>query len=55
MTEAFCIDGCASGGQMTPAMLDGWLSGLEASTGIDEINLVIEAVHAGASLTAWAM
>lgn len=47
MTEAFCIDGCAGGGQMTPAMLDGWLSGLEASTGIDEINLVIEAVRSG--------
>ena len=47
LVEALCTNGCASGGQTTPAALNTWLGALEASTGANEINLIIEMSHAG--------
>ena len=47
LVEVFCADGCASGGQITPAALNTWLGALEASTGANQINLIIEMSHAG--------
>jgi hypothetical protein len=45
--EAFCADGCADPGAITSDQLDGWLTTLEAASGISQINIVIEACHSG--------
>jgi hypothetical protein len=45
--EAFCTDGCGTTGQTTSDNLDAWLSTLEAASGVDEINVIIEACHSG--------
>jgi hypothetical protein len=44
--EGFCTDGCGSG-LTTSQALDTWLSSLEASTGVNEVNIIIEACHSG--------
>ena len=45
--EAFCTDGCGSSGRTTPRDLDTWLSALESSALVDEVNVIIEACHSG--------
>ena len=45
--EGFCADGCAPAGQITSQDLDAWLSELEASSGGDQVNVIIEACHSG--------
>jgi hypothetical protein len=50
LIEVFCTDGCAGAGQTTPDALDDWLSALEAASGVDEINVIIEACHSGSFL-----
>lgn len=45
--DYFCADGCTSSGRFTARSLDGWLSSLESSSGVDQINVVIEACHSG--------
>jgi len=47
LIEAFCTSGCGAGGQTVPDDLDAWLSALEAASGVDEINIIIEACHSG--------
>ena len=45
--EVFCTAGCDAGGATTPQNLDTWLSALEASSGVNEVNVIIEACHSG--------
>jgi hypothetical protein len=45
--EAFCTDGCGTSGQTTSDNLDSWLTTLETASGVDEINVIIEACHSG--------
>jgi hypothetical protein len=47
LTEAFCADGCSSGGQISSQELDAWLDELEATSGCDQVNVIIEACHSG--------
>ena len=50
IVEAFCADGCSMPGQVTSEQLDSWLDELEASSGADQINVILEACHAGSFL-----
>jgi hypothetical protein len=43
----FCVDGCAKTGQTSSRDLNASLNALETTTGIDEINVIVEACHAG--------
>ncbi|MCO6450766.1 MAG: DNRLRE domain-containing protein, partial [Caldilineales bacterium] len=45
--EYFCADGCGTTGRITPRNLDQWLSGLESSSGVEQVTVVIEACHSG--------
>jgi hypothetical protein len=45
--EKFCASGCGAAGAVTPAQLDGWLRQLETDTGVDQVNIVIEACQSG--------
>lgn len=45
--EYFCTDGCGASGRLSPADLDAWLSGLEAATGVDQVNIILEMCHSG--------
>lgn len=45
--DYFCADGCTTSGRFTAKSLDGWLSSLEASSGVDQINVIVEACHSG--------
>lgn len=45
-TEKFCAAGCTSG-SVTPKQVDQWLDTLESQTGVDEVNIVIEACQSG--------
>jgi hypothetical protein len=45
--ENFCIDGCRGAGQLTPDALDTALRNLETPSGVDEVNVIIEACHSG--------
>jgi hypothetical protein len=46
-TEKFCAAGCGPAGAITPKDLDEWLRDLEAATGGDQVNVVIEACQSG--------
>lgn len=46
VVEAFCSNGCATDRTASDA-LDGMLTNLENASGVDEINVVIEACHSG--------
>lgn len=48
--DKFCVDGCATGA-ITPALLNEWLNTLEASTGVDQVTVVIEACLSGSFIT----
>jgi len=45
--EGFCVSGCSESGMATPRDLDGWLTTLEDASGVDEVNVFIEACHSG--------
>lgn len=47
LIEAFCTDGCGSSGRTASQDLHTWLSTLETSTGVDAVNVIIEACHSG--------
>ena len=47
LTESFCADGCAGLGATSSSTLDSMLTSLETATGVDEVNVVIEAGHSG--------
>jgi hypothetical protein len=46
LIENFCTDGCATGSTESTS-LDQMLTTLENATGVDEVNVVIEACHSG--------
>ncbi|RME46623.1 MAG: hypothetical protein D6791_07835 [Chloroflexi bacterium] len=46
-SDKFCVEGCGSGQVVTPSMLDGWLRTLETASGVDQVNVVIEACRSG--------
>ena len=45
--EFFCADGCYGDGRLWSDQLDVWLDELEATSGCDLVNVIIEACHAG--------
>lgn len=47
MVENFCADGCTESGAAESSPLDDMLANLEAASGVDEVNVVIEACHSG--------
>jgi len=47
MIENFCADGCTGSGATGSKSLDDMLKSLEAASGVDEVNVVIEACHSG--------
>jgi hypothetical protein len=46
-TDYYCAHGCAAGKRVSASDLDLWLSNLEATTGADQINVIIEACYSG--------
>jgi hypothetical protein len=46
-TDYYCAEGCAAEKRVTAADLNLWLSNLEATTGADEINVIVEACYSG--------
>jgi hypothetical protein len=50
-TEKFCAAGCSTGA-VTPKQVDGWLDTLESQTGLDEVNIVMEACQSGSFIDA---
>jgi hypothetical protein len=47
LIENFCADGCAGSGATGSESLDGMLTALETASGVNEVNVVIEACHSG--------
>ena len=47
LIESFCADGCMGSGATGSKTLDDMLSSLEGASGVDEVNVVIEACHSG--------
>jgi hypothetical protein len=47
LVESFCADGCAGSGVTGSETLDDMLTSLETASGVDEVNVVIEACHSG--------
>ncbi|MEZ4620391.1 MAG: C13 family peptidase [Caldilineaceae bacterium] len=48
--DRYCVDGCAVGGHVTPAQLNQWLETLESTTGVNQVNIIIEACQSGSFL-----
>ena len=46
LVEGFCANGCSSG-QVAPDSLDAALTYLETSTGLNQVNIIMEACHSG--------
>jgi len=46
-TDYYCASGCAQGFWVRAEELNLWLSNLEATTGLDEVNVVLEACYSG--------
>jgi len=49
--DKFCLDGCGDAVSVTPAQLNGWLTTLENSTGVDEVTVVLEACLSGSFIS----
>ncbi|MFN8446679.1 MAG: C13 family peptidase [Caldilineaceae bacterium] len=49
--DKFCLDGCATGNSITPKQVNEWISALETSTGVDQVNIVIEACLSGSFIS----
>ncbi|MCL4858165.1 MAG: fibronectin type III domain-containing protein [Caldilineaceae bacterium] len=45
--DKFCVNGCSASQVVTPEELNGWLKNLEDATGLNEVNIVIEACQSG--------
>ena len=45
--EAFCADGCDTGGRIPSDTLDAWLDELETTSGCNLVTVIIEACHSG--------
>lgn len=50
--ENFCVSGCNAGGLVSAAEIDGWLTTLESSTGVNQITVIIEACQSGSFIDA---
>ena len=48
--DRYCLDGCAAGGHVTPTQLNQWLETLESATGVNQVNIIIEACQSGSFL-----
>ncbi len=48
--DRYCVDGCAVGGHVTPTQVNQWLESLESATGVNQINIIIEACQSGSFL-----
>jgi hypothetical protein len=49
--EQFLVSGNGIADVISPAQLDGWLSELESATGVDQVNVIIDACNAGSFIT----
>ncbi|MCB0064562.1 MAG: hypothetical protein KDE19_20705, partial [Caldilineaceae bacterium] len=49
--DKFCLDGCGNGVSITPAQLNGWLTQLETTTGVDQVTVVLEACLSGSFIS----
>jgi hypothetical protein len=47
LADKFCVSGCNTGQVLTPEDLNGLLGSLESATGLNEVNVVIEACQSG--------
>ncbi len=48
--DRYCVDGCNGGGAVTPTQLNEWLATLESTTGVNQVNIIIEACQSGSFL-----
>lgn len=48
--DKFCVSGCGAGQVVTPEDLNSWLDNLESTSGLNEVNVVIEACQSGSFL-----
>jgi hypothetical protein len=48
--DRYCVDGCAAAGHVTPTQLNTWLATLEGATGVNQVNIIIEACQSGSFL-----
>jgi len=48
--DKYCVSGCNDAGKITPIDLNNWLRTLEIETGVDEVNVIIEACQSGSFL-----
>ncbi|HXF60243.1 MAG TPA: fibronectin type III domain-containing protein, partial [Caldilineaceae bacterium] len=48
--DKYCVTGCTAGNIITPAELNSWLREMEDASGVDEVNIVIEACQSGSFL-----
>lgn len=48
--DRYCVDGCAAGGHVTPTQVNQWLKALETATGVNQVNIIIEACQSGSFL-----
>jgi alpha-tubulin suppressor-like RCC1 family protein len=49
--EQFLVSGDGDSNILTPTMLNDWLTQLETSTGVDQVNVLIDACNAGSFIT----
>ncbi len=49
--DKFCLDGCGDAVAMTPAQLNGWLTQVETTTGVDQVTVVLEACLSGSFIS----
>ena len=48
--DKYCVSGCNDAGKITPTDLNNWLRTLEVDTGVEEVNVIIEACQSGSFL-----
>jgi hypothetical protein len=48
--DKYCVTGCTPGNVISPEDLDTWLREVEQQTGVDEVNVIIEACESGSFL-----
>ncbi len=48
--DRYCVDGCNGNGPVTPTQLNEWLATLESTTGVNQVNIIIEACQSGSFL-----
>lgn len=48
--DKYCVSGCNDAGKITPADLNNWLRTLEIETGVNTVNVIIEACQSGSFL-----